>query len=120
MDIPRTFGKHERICGKTSVSTLIDNGRWGVFGHFKYCFRLPGAAENSRIIASVPKKCFKRAVKRNLIKRRIREAYRTQKNLLEEAVADIMFVWNSEKLADSVTIRAEVAGILTKISSMKK
>jgi len=38
----------------------------------------------ARMAVSVPKKHFKRAVKRNLIKRRIRESYRKQKHTLYE------------------------------------
>ena len=44
----------------------------------------------SRMMVSVPKKCFKRAVKRNLLKRRIREAYRRNKPSLP---MDILFVY---------------------------
>lgn len=45
---------------------------------------------SSRMMVSVPKKCFKRAVKRNLLKRRIREAYRRNKPSLP---MDILFVY---------------------------
>lgn len=39
------------------------------------------------ILISVPKKRFKRAVKRNLVKRQVREAYRKNKHLLLDALA---------------------------------
>lgn len=69
---------------------------------------LPG-----RILVSVPKRCFKRAVKRNLLKRRIREAYRVQKL----PGVDVMFQYNSAELADFAAVRADITAILSRISS---
>ena len=65
----------------------------------------------ARILVSVPKRYFKRAVKRNLLKRRIREAYRLQKI----AGVDIMFQYNSQEIADSATIFKEIGDILGRI-----
>ena len=71
-----------------------------------------------RIIVSVPKKLFKRAVRRNILKRRIREAYRTQKALLgaSEDHRDILFLYNSSEVLPFETIRAAVAEVLTRLS----
>lgn len=68
-------------------------------------------------MVSVPKKNFKRAVKRNLLKRRIRESYRTQKELLGAGPAmDVMFYYNTKEVLDSGTIKSEVAEILRTLS----
>lgn len=66
----------------------------------------------TRILVSVPKRFFKRAVKRNLLKRRIREAYRQQKI---DGV-DVMFQYNSKEIADSATIFKEIGAILKRIT----
>ena len=92
-----TLPKSERLCGKTSVAGLLDRGRGGVAGCLRYRFvpRTAPSGEDapavSRFLVSVPKRSFKRAVKRNLLKRRIREAYRLQKQMLPASV-DVMFV----------------------------
>ena len=67
-------------------------------------------------MVSVPKRLYKRAVKRNLLKRRMREAYRLQKELLP-AGFDLMFVYNSPEICDFAVVRGEVAELLTRIAA---
>jgi len=106
-----TLSKAERLSGKKSIATLLADGRWGSFGHFRYCYLPFASQEGCRIMIAVPKRYFKRAVKRNLLKRRIREAYRVRKI----AGVDILFQYNSPELADFATISAEVEAILARI-----
>ncbi len=68
----------------------------------------------SRIVVSVPKRLFKRAVKRNLLKRRIREAYRRQKDLVS-APADILFIYTAPEVLPYEVIYADMTAILQKI-----
>ena len=109
----QTLPKRERLSGKTAIGTLMKKGRWGASGCLKYCFLSPGGDEVTRIMVSVSKRNFKRAVKRNLLKRRLREGYRTQKDLLGAAAPlDLMLVYNSKEIFDYQTIREDVANIL--------
>ena len=67
-------------------------------------------------MVSVPKRFFKRAVKRNLLKRRMRESYRLQKELLGAPGHDILFVYNSADLAGFSEIYSEVAAMLQRFA----
>jgi len=113
-----SLSRAERLRGKKDISRLFSQGRRGSHSCLHYCCLRPNGAETDRIIVSVPKKLFKRAVRRNLLKRRIREAYRTQKALLgaSEDHRDILFLYNSSEVLPFETIRAAVAEVLTRLS----
>ena len=111
-----TFHKEERLCGKSSISALISDGKWGGTAHLRYCWKKTGDEGGNRIMVTVSKKYFKRAVKRNLLKRRMREAYRTQKELLNCTATDFMISYSTKEILDYQTICKEVATILNKIS----
>lgn len=74
------------------------------------------------LLVSVSKRRFKRAVKRNRVKRQIREAYRLNKQpLLETLVANnlhlaLAFIYLSDELADSALIAEKVKIALTRIA----
>ncbi len=108
--------KTERLSGKTALARLLDGGRWGSTAHLKYCW-LAGEGPVNRLLVSVPKKFFKRAVRRNLLKRRLRESYRLQKGLLTGTGIDLMIAYNSPEVLPFDVIFGEVAEILGKISS---
>ena len=110
-----TFSKEERLCGKAAVSALVSGGKWGRTAHLRYCWLYREDGQPSRMLVSVPKRYFKRAVRRNLLKRRMREAYRTQKALLGCDGVDFMLAWSSKECGDWLTVRDEVAAALTRI-----
>lgn len=111
-----TLSKSERLCGATAVAGLFEHGKGITAGclRCKYCVH-EGSEEPSRIVVSVPKRFFKRAVKRNLLKRRIRESYRRQKSLLGPGV-DVLFVYSLKEVLPYETIYADMTAVLTAIS----
>ena len=111
-----TLPKEERLCGKTTVAALISDGKWGTTAHLRYCWAAGRDNGRNRLMVSVPKKFFKRAVRRNLLKRRLREAYRLQKELLAATGVDLMLAYSHQEIADFQTIYAEVADVLQRIS----
>jgi len=67
---------------------------------------------------SVPKKNFKRAVKRNLLKRRIRESWRRQKNLLQaETGVDILIMYSTKEIMPYEQVYQSVGQILEKVDT---
>lgn len=113
-----TLPKSEIISGKSDIGALMNKGRWGACGDIKFCYLFRQEGEGHRIMVSVPKRNFKRAVKRNLLKRRLRESYRTQKELLStDRPVDILFFYNTKEILDSQTIKTDIAEVLGYVSS---
>ena len=119
MSVPQshTLTKEERLCGKTTVTALNSSGKWGTTPHLRFCWSAGHDTGLNRLMVSVPKKFFKRAVKRNLLKRRMREAYRLQKELLTATGIDLLLAYSHPEVADFATLYAEVTTILGRISS---
>ncbi len=100
-----TLKKKERICSRKVIEQLFGGGSSrsvssfplrAVFTNIERQTAMPVA----QIVISVPKRHFKHAVDRNRVKRQLREAYRQEKHLLEEAAEDkpqkgllLAFVW---------------------------
>lgn len=112
-----TFSKKERICGKKDISRLLSEGRFGNSGCLRYCFIRNNGAGCDRIMVSVPKKLFKRAIRRNLLKRRIRESYRlNKKDLATGTPVDIMFVYGSREISGFNEICSSVRQAISQIN----
>lgn len=120
-DFRKTLKKKERLSVGTDLSRLFASGRYGFTDGFRYCYRMGNELTFNRIVVSVPKKCFRRAVKRNLLKRRIREAYRLNKNLLpvnaEKGGTDILFIYSSKDILDFNAVVLSVRNILESLAA---
>lgn len=113
-----TFRKEERLCSKKMIETLFLSGSSIMAFPLRMQYVLIDSTENSRIkiLFSVPKKRFKRAVKRNLLRRRMKEAFRLNKHLFidlipngKQLIVAFIFVDNQIHSYDSIlkgTIKA--------------
>ena len=123
MPISHTLSKEERLCGERVISNLFDRGRHFFQAPYKVVWiKIPEAGSiPSRFAVSVSKRRFKRDVKRNLIKRRTREVFRTNKQILNAVVMDgwqvhLMVIYSSDKILPLAELEASMKKILQHIA----
>ncbi|MBE6334105.1 MAG: ribonuclease P protein component [Bacteroidales bacterium] len=119
--IRQTLSKAERLYHRKLFEELLSSKNSFV----KYPLRVVYKESSTpgefpiRIAISVGKKRFKRANKRNRIKRLIREAYRLYKPtiipLIEGKFFDILFIYIDNKLPDFRTVNKSVQILMNKI-----
>ncbi len=99
-----TFKKAEHLTNKKIISNLFEKGRSFNCQPFKLIWLLSTEKNTVKLGISVPKRSFAKAVDRNLLKRRIREAYRKNKHGLYEILEkknlsiDVMLIYLSKEI----------------------
>jgi ribonuclease P protein component len=78
-----TFNKNERLVHRTEIDNLFHEGLAFNVSPLRIFYQSRDTA-GIKVLVSVPKKKFRRAVHRNRIKRLIRESYRLHKTPLHE------------------------------------
>lgn len=119
------FAKNERLCSLKLIEELFKSGNI----LFQYPYRIiwneseTAFSGPSQVVIAVPKRNFKRAVDRNLIKRRIREGFRTQKEILYAPLSEkgvkiiFMIQYTGKEIASSVKIAESMAAALKKLAT---
>ena len=75
-----SFKKRERLSSKKTISSLFQSGRAVISYPVRILYSQADMGKYPASVAiAVPKRLFKKAVDRNILKRRIREAYRLNK-----------------------------------------
>lgn len=129
MDATRTFTftKEERICGKKQIEQLFE----GKSSHTVVAFPIRAVFMKTsreegeppvKMMVSVSKRYFKRAVMRNRIKRQVREAFRKNKYTLTETMnlrpdmgIAVAFLWIDNKLWESAQVEKRMCDVLNRI-----
>lgn len=122
-----TLPKQERLCSRTLIEQLFlghsqHKKEWPVRVVYQVVKRKDEDDAQVEVLMSVSKRYFKRAVKRNLVKRQLRESYRLHKAILTDVLALhpdtkilIAFIWLSGQTYDSVKVEKAVKAALEKI-----
>ena len=119
-----TFNKRERIVSRKLIEQLFSQGSSHSASAYPLRIVYMQTERDTvpvQILVSVSKRHFKHAVKRNRVKRQIREAYRHHKHLLEEKIpADmslaIALIWLSDGLHNSRQVGSSVRRLLEKVA----
>lgn len=125
---PNTFGKRERMVSNKLIDKLFSGGqsRSAAVYPIRAVYMLAPREEVGvpvQVLLSVSKRRFKRAVKRNRVKRQLREAFRLNKHALVEAVEGrkpgqsvaVAFIWLADKLYDTDKVERSVTTLLQRI-----
>lgn len=116
-----TLTQAERLRSFGVIRRLFKDGRGGFIYPFRYVvYAEADEAFSASVLFSTPKKFHKRANKRNLLRRRMREAYRLNKEILHEAgkgaIADIAIIYSSKEVHDYKTIENALKRVLSNIA----
>lgn len=115
--------KPERLSRKKIIEKLFAGGSrsFSIFPLRVVWLPVEELNVQASLLVSVSKRRFKRAVKRNRVKRQIREAYRLNKQPLLEALAEkdlrlaLAFIYLSDELVDSTVIAEKMKIALVRI-----
>jgi ribonuclease P protein component len=117
-----TFNKQEKLISRKEIQFLFSEG--SVFNSYPFRVlwrQLTEGDPGLKFAISVPKKNFKRAVDRNLLKRRTREAFRLQKpviaGILEEKSKSLslFLIYTSNEIKDYKTIEKGITQVIYKL-----
>jgi len=122
------FNKSERLCSRKILGSLFDEGRVFYSDLFMVVWDISPMPLSfpAQIAFTVSKKKFRLAVTRNLLKRRMREAYRKNKhilyNLLDKENIRIVFIviYRKDVISDYRTIEIEMIEIIDRFKIMIK
>lgn len=119
-----TLPKSERLRSLGAVRRLFSDGRSGFVYPFRYMiFTEESASPSVEVLFSVPKRYHKRANKRNLLRRRTKEAYRLNKEAVTAVATergkalDMALVYSVKERVPYKTIENAVRKILQEVGA---
>ncbi len=126
------FPKAQKLYGDKAISELFEKGQAFTKHPFRVVYQpldtLREGEAAVRMMISVGKKKFKRAVKRNRVKRQTREAWRKTKYIVEETIAAhgsirgvrVAFIYCGDGLPKSSDVERGIEKAALKLSTILK
>ncbi len=118
------FKKEERLCSKIIIDKLFTEGSSFLVYPYKVVYidsDFPGEFPAKAAFA-VSKKLYKKAVSRNLIKRRTREAYRLNKHMLSSdntySKKALIFIYIGKEILQFPSIEKSMIRIIERIKKV--
>ena len=121
-----SLGKEERLKSNLAIQDLLKNGKTVSGYPFKIYWNICNDHRQkslARVAFTVPKRKFKRAVDRNLMKRRIRESYRLNKNILCNPLQDknlnviLIILFLSDEFISFDSLNTSIRELLRKMAN---
>ena len=120
----QTFPKNERLCGKTTIDNLFENGSYIKNSIFSLVWNTEELDNDTiaQTLIVVPKKNIKNAVNRNVLKRRMKGAFRIYKSGLYAKIKSknqqlaIAIIYQGEEILPYKVIEEKIKLILGRLS----
>ena len=118
------FPKKQKLCSETVIKDMFYNGKSFTTSALRLVWKEDNGKDEVTIksIIVVPKKKIRLALKRNIIRRRMKEAYRLNKIELENILKDkklqlnIAIIYQKDKILPYKTVEEEIKLILERLS----
>jgi ribonuclease P protein component len=128
MELNNKFSKHEKLKSKKTIDMLFAKGKSLNNNPIRVVYLPKQEITNvpANVGVSVPKKNIKLATNRNLIKRRMKEAYRLNNQSFKSELIknnkglDLMFIYNSKQILTYNEIEDKIKVILTRLTKLSE
>ena len=117
------FPKNQKLCNEKAIERLFENGKSLAEKPFRIIYNIDNNSEDIflKFLIVIPKKRVRLASDRNVIKRRVKEAYRLQKSELEKYLKsnnqqlNLAIIYQKHEILDYKLIEVKIKLLLSRL-----